>query len=639
MAMNDDIAYLEQLNQDLNNKQNFNHKNDEINYLEALNSQLQAKEQANNQQQEYNNSTLGQIGNFAKSLGKGALGIGAGILQKAIVDPITGIAQFANDATGNIADKGLNALGLPSIDQWANNLNNNYQDFKKYTGDPLYSGTAAEAIGGVLPALVAPEIKALQNAGIGTKVGASALLGGIQGALQPIYGTNNNQEQRTQNEIFGGAVGAGLPLISPIIAGVTGLGRNAKVASEIAKNSNMNNEDLAKLVKKNYNLVEGSNPTLTEILPTPTNIAQYNRLKNKGALINGDTPLTQRLNENNLARVNALQKVAGTPQELDALKDFRSTQAQNSYNNLPPVPINDELKYALSQPYVSKELKQAQQHFNAELDPNNRLKVISGTTDNLNLNPQAVNQITRALNNSKYDAFTTGLSTDDVILANKQADLFNKAIDKINPEFANARTEYAINSMPITNSNSANRLLGYPLDDKGEVILDLNKNSLNSGGNIQLNKGNYQSTLAQLLREKFKPSEEVLKNTFYPIQKDLERQSVLNSKIGTAGSDTSFNQQNELVGNIAGGKFKLAQALIDALATRKSDKQAIDYILNPQKLSEQLTSKKQYAFDKARQAQPYLGGLLAKALQNYIYGLSENEPITLEPITVTAPRK
>jgi len=584
--------------------------------LRDIDKETKLKEQKQAKQSDANNTFTNTIQNAKKAVNQGLSDFGAGVIKSAVDIPV-GLTQLASDGI----DYAFNTDLGSSVDKVANKINQYYKDTTKGS----IAGSVGQVAGGIGTALLAPQILPAKLAG-GTSTLANILKGGAigaaQGLAQPIYDNTDHAGARQTNAIAGGVLGGALPAVAKI-GGSLGIGKKASTANEIARNSNMQNSELANLLRKNHTLVEGSNPTVTEIVPTPANIGQYNRLKNKGANIQGDFPLAVRQSDNNFARVNSLREAGGSPQDLDALRNFRANEAQNTYSQLKPVPLTDEIKYALDQPYTQSELGLAQRDFNANINPLDRLNAVQ---DN-KLNPQAVRLISTGLNSKTSP--NLNITPDEARIFGKEANLFDTTIDDLDPAYKEAKAQYRANSQPITDAESAYQLLGYKTNPNGGINYDLDTKNLDAQGNPKLTYGQYNSTLARLLNDKYPPSQNTLENSFNPIQQDLKRETVLNNNVGATGSQTDFNVQNSGVGNLLPN---WAGRVIDRIADNSKAKQSIEYLLNKDVLAQQLTSGGQRAYDTLGASQPFMGSQLSQALINYM------NADQLDPIEVEAPK-
>jgi len=583
--------------------------------LQALDKEIIAKEQLQTQKAQQGTPILETLGRIAKA----PANIGAGLFKGGLVDPLIGLSQLGADSIDALAQTNL----AEPTNKFADTVNNY---FKKYTDTP--EGFAGQIGGGIGGALLAPQVLPAKLAG-----GSSALanilkgagIGAVQGLAQPIYDNENHASARFTNSALGAGFGGALPAVAKTL-GAFGVGKKASTANEIARNSNMPNSELANLLRQNHTLVEGSKPTVTEIVPTPANIGQYNRLKNKGANIDETFPLAVRQSDNNLARVNSLRGQAGTPQELEALRQFRANEAQNTYSQLKPIPLTDEIKYALDQPYTQSELGLAQRDFNANINPLDRVNAVQ---DN-KLNPQAVRLISTGLN-SKTNP-NLNITPDEARIFGKEANLFDTTIDDLDPAYKEAKAQYRANSQPITDAETAYQLLGHKKNNDGTINYEIDKKTLDLQGNPQLTFSGYTSDLSRLLNEKYPPSQSALEDTFNPIQKDLQRETPLFKSTGSAGSQTNANEQNANVGELAGGKIGLLSRLIGKLGGDAKAKQSINYLLDKDALANQLSSGGQRAYDTLGASQPFMGSQLSQALINYM------NADQLDPIEVEAPK-
>jgi hypothetical protein len=529
-------------------------------------------------------------------------------IWKGIGDTFLGAGQLANDVVGK-PFKNLDPYIQKRDAEYKKATNNNDISSKAGEAASLFLGSGLAKAGlsviGKGRALMALP----QSGNIVNTIGKTAAISAGQGAITPIaQNTQNNWQERGKNTLIGTGAGvlgsvatnAGGTLINAASKNM----KNASNAAEIAQLAGITNKSQAN--KLATQIVANSKPTMPEIYATTDNklLKLKNQLQNKSR---DDGQFLQRENENNSARINALQKIAQTPEKINELKKFRMDTAKSTYADLQRVKIDKELNYALNQPFVKKELTQTQAHFNADIDPAKRIKAIETINKEKYLNPQAVRQINTALNNTSSDAYIRQLRPDDVNLAYKQKDLFNNAVERLNPNFNAASKEYQKNSMPITDSEYANKLL------KSDATLDAN-------GVPKITYNQYKNTLNSINEQQYKPSEEASK-AFKNVKDDLQRATILNNTGATSGSNTAFNLHNNDIPFIPRA-FNSVIDSVNHLAGHDAVK--TNYLLNPEAFNRQINSNSQSIYNLGKNLQtPSIVGATQGAI-NHENSLNNN---------------
>lgn len=170
------------------------------------------------------------------------------------------------------------------------------------------------------------------GSGVAKRMAAGAVTGGTIAAAQPVVGGNYSDEKKNQLLIAaatGGLLPAGLGTALGIKNGVSDIynmiKRPDKVANKVfAKVYGSDNKTLASL-QNAPEYVQGEKITAAQAIKTPEAVMAEKALRNRADMKAG---FEHADNHNNDLRMEVIQKIAGTPDELKAAKNKRSAEYQ-----------------------------------------------------------------------------------------------------------------------------------------------------------------------------------------------------------------------------------------------------------------------------------------------------------------------
>lgn len=295
--------------------------------------------------------------------------------------------------------------------------------------------------------------------GANTLTGA-ALTGAVMGALQPVSG----DESRLGNAAIGGAAGAGGVAAGRALAGLyqggkalvepfTEAGR-AKIAGRTLQRFA---DDPTSIVRAaGGRSVTGATPTLAEV----TGDAGVARLQDAARSMDPQIAgrVGQRLADNNAARVQALQSLAGDSAQRASAEATREAVSRDLYQQATRAAytVDDELQALLSRPAVKQAMGRAQtlaenqgRRVAFDVNPGNPFGGIGIADKNSRqITGQALQDLKMAMDEMLTDPASgfTGKSGDTIkALRGKLLDWMEGA----NPAFKAARTAYREASKPI----------------------------------------------------------------------------------------------------------------------------------------------------------------------------------------------
>lgn len=359
-----------------------------------------------------------------------------------------GIGQVLRKVTPN---KMADSIGLPTQAD---------VDETKQVNTPL-KDTAAGAVGNVtgnviaaLPSIVLP--------GAATLAG-SAVIGGTLGALQPVA-SDENRFNNTVAGTVGGTLGTlggraamatwkgGRALLDPLTAAGT-----SRVAARTLERFGVNEKALANVT--NAPTPTGAIPTLAEQIKDPTAATGAARLQDALALdpINAARLNTQKV-RNNAARVDTMRELAGTEGERDLAVAMRKSTSDPHYDaafstkpELSNLTAQDRAEAAqlMKSDAVQKAIAEARKMAsNKGID----MSEAGGSVEGLHMMKLAMDDMIANAGKSTAEvnrAMSVKVARDRLV----------DFIEKVSPEYANARGSYAAMSRPVNQHDVVAALL------------------------------------------------------------------------------------------------------------------------------------------------------------------------------------
>lgn len=404
---------------------------------------------------------------------------------------------------------------------------------------PLMKTGAGKA--GTLSGTIATALPAAFIPGANTYAGAT-LTGMGLGALQP----TTKDESRLMNIGLGGVGGAGGQLAGRTLGSgyraVKGLlapffksgqhGIAARTMQAFAGNA----DEAARNLAAAREIIPGSVPTSAEAAKD-AGIAQLQRsLTNASPQLADD--LAQRALEQNAARMAALQRVTGTPDDLASAMSTRSAMGRELYKDAlgQKVRVDQTLKSLTSRPSMKEAIGRAAKIAQEEGQPFGNLFDKTGKFASV----KGLHYVKMALDDMLDDVSSGIGKTQQRALAGTRDQLL-KWLDKANPAYAQARSAFAEASKPINRMQVGQEILkratGNQLPNiRGEMTLYPSAfgNVLKSGDKIAANVTGMRKGLSDVMT----PEQMA---TLGALREDLAR-SVTGQNLGRAvGSNTSQN--------------------------------------------------------------------------------------------------
>jgi hypothetical protein len=266
---------------------------------------------------------------------------GASLLNK--IAPNSSIAKLA----GNVANQDVQATRALEAEYQKNQPENLATLLGAVGGEvaPLMATGMGKAItkGGELGANLISRLGLGKTAqGVGNVSGQAVASGGLSGLLGATQNTTNENpyfEQVGQNAQNSALLGGAIPIAIPAITGAGKYignvaqsmvspftsGGTEKIAQNILNRFAQNKP----ININNAEIISGSKPTLAEL----SNNAGLSNLQRTIRDIN-PTPFVEREQANAQARLDALSKIAKTPEELAALQSSKNLYADNEVNKI-----------------------------------------------------------------------------------------------------------------------------------------------------------------------------------------------------------------------------------------------------------------------------------------------------------------
>lgn len=368
---------------------------------------------------------------------------------KAFVDIGRGVGQLARKV---MPDKAADAIGLPTqadIDE------------AKRLDAPLMRTTAGKVgnIGGniavALPTVFIPGAQSLTGA---------ALVGAGQGFIQPVA----SDESRLANTALGGAAGAGgVALGRTVAAGYKGAkalieplteqGRSA-IAGRTLQRFGVEAGDLAGV--SGAPTVTGARQTLAEQIARPEAAAGAARLQDSVRALDPQIAgrFTAQEVENNAARVGTLKDLAGEGGARDFAEAMRNGTAKELYGKAFAAKMDPTLLASGEKGEITKLLKvpAIQEAMSAakEIAANQGLNIAKpeGSIEGLHL-------MKLAMDDAISNAGTSAAQVNKAMSIKTARDRLVTFLERMSPEYGEARATYAAMSKPLNQADVAAELL------------------------------------------------------------------------------------------------------------------------------------------------------------------------------------
>jgi hypothetical protein len=334
---------------------------------------------------------------------------------------------------------------------------------------------------------------------------------------------------------LGGALGpaaVAAPAVAKAVAGKVG----GVIDPLIAPTKNVVGPYLDKIIGGDYDkyklllnppeLVPGSRPTTAQLLANPQAVAAEKATLQSAAF---KPQLEELSNQNNLARLQELQRIGGTEDDLaNAIRtrdEVTAPMRDKLLTNGQPVPVADVLGSIDKQlggsiatdPTVKKGLLDLKK------------QIIESAGESGSVRPDILDGIRQ---NAR--AYLEQNASNGVVASKQEAGLepirvaITDAVERANPGYRDYLAAYAEHSTPINTREQIQKLLA-----------DIVTKPSNSGGNPQLRLATLNAGINKVLKGQYGISDDA-RQSLQNIQKDLQTESVSNS-IRTPGSDTKYN--------------------------------------------------------------------------------------------------
>lgn len=369
------------------------------------------------------------------------------------------------------------------------------------------------------------------TSGLLGKVAGGGLQGGAIGTTIPVTQPGSYAEQKAGQVGTAGAIGGALPLSISTIQGIYQGGKNllapvlapmSVVNDALLKWAGPNVQEIAGKMRGAPELVPGSVPTSAQVAGSPGLVQIEKTLANDPRY---KEQFVTRQIENNSARLEAINRVAGEPGALEAAKANRDEVAKNLYgwafDHTPEVTpwVKGQITQLTRRPAIQEAMKEAR-----TLAKNEGIKFTDATSI------QGLHYTKKALDDQIGAAMRAGSNNEARILIETRDKLLT-LMDNMSPTYAQARQEFAQLSKPINTMEAgraiAEKVSSGALDASGKPIVTL---------------PGFRSAYASALKNAefgINPEAQAMLDG---IQADLQR-STISSSIRAAGSDTAFNLQ------------------------------------------------------------------------------------------------
>lgn len=406
-----------------------------------------------------------------------------------------------------------------------------------------YIGATA---GGVVPFLLSSVAKPIVSAGnyvgnlaakelpaavqnIGGKIVSGATQGAIIGSTQPVSESGdywgNKQDQIKSGLFFGGLTPVATKAIEGTYHGLKNLVQpltnpNKVAANRLASTVGVEPKKLAALLASPQEYVPGSSPTTAQVIATPEAVQLEKALRNNPSFT---TKLENVANDNNAARLEAVNSVAGQPGALEkALADRAATaddlykKAFSEYDPKSVTPwVKGQLTILSKRPAMQEAIAQAKKdalNEGIKLTDNNSIQ-------GLHYAKMALDEKIKKAFNDK-DRIKGLLDTKQILI---------QTLRKLSPTYKEAMNTYAEMSKPV-NTMEVGRQMQEALWNR----------PMNTGGDPNIVFQNYKSQLAKALKNSEYGIDQQAEKTLQAVQDDLRRSTISNG-LKFPGSDTAYN--------------------------------------------------------------------------------------------------
>jgi hypothetical protein len=465
-----------------------------------------------------------------------------------------------------LAGKALTGMGSTSAGPWLTNDAN--QGLKRIDSEyaplseahPIIAGTGnvgGMIAGSLLPAggisKLAPTYSAM---GLGGRMALGAGQGAAGAAMMPVADDPSGSYWKTKAEqtALGGGMGAAFPAV---MSGASALARGAwNVIQPVIQPQKfvgqglagaMNPADAAMVaqnIRSAPQLVPGSIPTTAQAAQTPFMVQTEKAASNLPGVKSG---MIQRGVDNNAARWNSLNSVAGSDADLAAAQAARTQASAPLYAaaHQDAAPINDTLSAVMQRPAVQQAMQTAD-----KLAKNEGVQLAWPSAENPTMSGHALDYTSRALGDLIDTATRAGNNQEARALTQARSQLTSWGNSNI-PSLGNASSTYARLSVPV-NTMEAGQQMSNTLGTR----------ALNATGTPEILLSNYRTAMGQALKGAEHGIDPTAQATLQGIQQDLQRASISNS-IRSPGSDTAYNlaANGWLAKNLYGPSFEGATGL------------------------------------------------------------------------------
>lgn len=531
------------------------------------------------------------------------------------VDPTEGMSTAERFLAG--AGKGMVDLAR-GVGQRVGLVDQSAIDAAKELDAPLMRTGAGKA--GAVAGNVAVALPAALVPGANTVAGA-AMTGGVMGALQPTA----TGESVAENTLTGAAGGVGGLMLGRGLAGLYQGGKallqpfTQSGRERIAGNVLSRFADDASRVNSATSTptMTGARPTLAEQTGDVGIARLQDALRSLDPQINN--ALSSRLAENNAARVNALQSLAGDSTKRAAAEASRAGAARPLYEQAiaKDIAVDDTLKALMGRPSVQKALGRAQ---SLAAEEGRQIGDVGKTVTG-----QTLQDLKMGLDALLKDP-TSGIAGQEARSIKATRDALVSWMENAEPAFKAARTTYAEKSKPLnamdlgeyvarkaTSNTSdlagnprmqANALLGALRDEAGLVQKGTGRKELNALSQVL---DPQQEALLRAVASESDRAAAVASAGAGPGSATAQRmasQNILRSLVGPTGLPESWAESvvantvvgkplNLIYGGVAEPKIQqvLAQAVLDPdLARNVLDAAAKANVQIPPSIARQLIS-------------------------------------------------
>lgn len=465
-------------------------------------------------------------------------------------NPLVGVRQLVDNAGGKLGDvlpPGELADYLKGARENTNafvkNREANYQ--AEVPNSPqAYTGAT---IGEVAPWLLSAPSKALEMVGEGTTKYLPKMLeklspyikgaaqGGTIAATAPVTGSDFWNEKAKQ-ELWGEGTGVLSPIAAKLLRAIYGGLKNTVLpfsspdkaaAQTLADSMGLNPSEVSSRITNAEQNVPGVKPTTAQLLQSPQAAALEKALRNNKEMADEFHAIDI---GNNKARLNYLNSIGGTSDELKALETARNKETkplyQQAFSEYNPENISPDVKEQLTTLMARPAMKQAMaQGFR---DAKNEGVDVSDpySTEALHYAKQALDKMV----NRAYDSNTNVRGLQDT-----KSNLLNiLESEKYSPTYQLARQKYQQLSVPINTMKLGN--------DLRDIVADW---SPNASTDPQLSYSRFTNRLNKALNDQDYSIDPDALAKLEGIKSDLNREAAAMSGIRKAGSDTTYNLNSQ----------------------------------------------------------------------------------------------